>query len=178
MFGINFIKIQPTTYLLQYRGGKIVREGLGLSFFYYAPTTSLVAVRVVSADVPFIFQFKTMDANHQWVMNDDTDNVVLVNSVFNGLINSPAQVVRYRILNASSHRVFRFGFSNNLSFNQITSDDGLLNAPIVLTRMNLSPGERAEILVDLSGLQAILYIFKPSEMNCRRVFQGGLQAWE
>lgn len=32
MFGIRFIKIQPTTYLLQYRRGKIVREGVGLAF--------------------------------------------------------------------------------------------------------------------------------------------------
>jgi len=61
MFGIKFIKVQPTTYLLQYRAGKIVREGLGLSFFYYAPTTSLVAVPVGSADVPFIFQETTAD---------------------------------------------------------------------------------------------------------------------
>ena len=61
MFGIKFIKVQPTTYLLQYRGGNIVREGLGLSFFYYAPTTSLVAVPVGSADVPFIFQETTAD---------------------------------------------------------------------------------------------------------------------
>src|SRR5882672_8783870 len=61
MFGIKFIKVQPTTYLLQYRGGKVVREGLGLSFFYYAPTTSLVAVPVGSDDVPFIFQETTAD---------------------------------------------------------------------------------------------------------------------
>jgi hypothetical protein len=56
MLGLNFIKVQPTTYLLQYRGGHIVREGLGLSFFYYSPTTSLVAVPVASTDTPFIFQ--------------------------------------------------------------------------------------------------------------------------
>jgi hypothetical protein len=61
MFGIKFIKVQPTTYLLQYRGGKVVREGLGLSFFYYAPTTSLVAVPVASTDVPFIFEETTGD---------------------------------------------------------------------------------------------------------------------
>ncbi len=61
MFGIKFIKVQPTTYLLQYRGGKVVREGLGLSFFYYAPTTSLVAVPVASTDVPFIFEETTAD---------------------------------------------------------------------------------------------------------------------
>ena len=27
MFGIKFIKVQPTTHVLQYRGGKVVREG-------------------------------------------------------------------------------------------------------------------------------------------------------
>src|SRR5207248_2187822 len=47
--------------LLQYRRGKIVREGVGLSFFYYGPTTSLVAVPVASIDTPFIFQETTGD---------------------------------------------------------------------------------------------------------------------
>src|SRR6266850_2209478 len=61
MFGMKFIKVQPTTYLLQYRGGKITREGVGLSFFYYSPTTSLVAVPVASTDTPFIFQETTAD---------------------------------------------------------------------------------------------------------------------
>ncbi len=61
MFGIKFIKVQPTTHVLQYRGGKVVREGSGLSFFYYAPTTSLVAVPVASTDTPFIFQETTAD---------------------------------------------------------------------------------------------------------------------
>jgi hypothetical protein len=61
MFGINFIKAQPTTYLMQYRGGKLVREGTGLAFFYYAPTTSLVSVPIASSDVPFIFQETTRD---------------------------------------------------------------------------------------------------------------------
>ena len=61
MLGVKFIKVQPTTYLLEYRGGQIVREGLGLSFFYYAPTTSLVAVPIASVDVPFIFQETTAD---------------------------------------------------------------------------------------------------------------------
>jgi blue copper oxidase len=104
-------------------------------------------------DVPLIFQFKTMDMNNQWVMEDDTDNVVLVNGVFDAYVNSPAQVVRYRILNASTMRVFRFGFSDNRSFSQITTDAGLLNAPVALTRLTLGPGERAEILVNLTGLQ-------------------------
>ena len=54
MFGIRFIKVQPTNYLLQYKHGKVMREGSGLSFLYYAPTSSLVAVPVASTDTPFI----------------------------------------------------------------------------------------------------------------------------
>ena len=61
MFGLRFIKMQPTSYLLQYKGGRIVREGAGLSFFYYAPTSSLVTVPIASTDAPFIFNEVTSD---------------------------------------------------------------------------------------------------------------------
>jgi SPFH domain / Band 7 family len=61
MFGIRFIKVQPTTHLLQYRSGKIERSGAGLAFFYFAPTTSLVAVPIASTDAPFIFHEVTGD---------------------------------------------------------------------------------------------------------------------
>ena len=44
MFGIRFIKAQPTVHLMQFRGGRIVRQGAGQSFCYYAPTSTLVAV--------------------------------------------------------------------------------------------------------------------------------------
>src|SRR3954468_20010185 len=65
MFGLRFIKTPPTTYLLQFQGGRVVREGTGLSFFYYAPTTSLVAIPVGSGDEPFIFEETTGD--HQTI---------------------------------------------------------------------------------------------------------------
>jgi regulator of protease activity HflC (stomatin/prohibitin superfamily) len=65
MLGLRFIKTPPTTYLLQFRNGNIVREGTGLSFFYYAPTTSLVAIPVGSGDEPFIFEETTSD--HQTI---------------------------------------------------------------------------------------------------------------
>lgn len=56
MFGIRFIKADPTTYLMQVCSGRVVREGAGQSFFYYAPTSSLVAVPVGSQVLPFIFE--------------------------------------------------------------------------------------------------------------------------
>ena len=61
MFGFRFLKVQPTTYLLQYRKGKLVREGTGLSFFYFAPTASLVSIPVASVDMPFMFEEVTAD---------------------------------------------------------------------------------------------------------------------
>lgn len=61
MFGFRFIKFQPTEYVLKYRNGSIVKEGAGLSFYYYAPTTSLVVVPVGSVEAPFIFEELTSD---------------------------------------------------------------------------------------------------------------------
>lgn len=61
MFGISFVKVEPTDFVLQYRGGKVVREGAGLSFFHYAPASSLVRVPLASADVPFMFEEVTAD---------------------------------------------------------------------------------------------------------------------
>ena len=58
---INFMKASPTTYVLQYKYGKIRREGAGLSFFYYAPTSTIVAVPIASTDAPFVFQEATAD---------------------------------------------------------------------------------------------------------------------
>lgn len=61
MFGIRFIKVEPTDFVLQYKKGTVVREGAGLSFFYFGPSTSLVRVPVGSIDVPFIFEEVTAD---------------------------------------------------------------------------------------------------------------------
>lgn len=58
---LRFIKVPPTTYVLQYQHGKIKREGAGLSFFYYAPSSTIVTIPLASADVPFVFQETTVD---------------------------------------------------------------------------------------------------------------------
>ena len=61
MFGIKYIKIHPTDFILQYRSGKIIREGAGQAFYYFAPTTSLVKIPLASVDIPFIFEAITSD---------------------------------------------------------------------------------------------------------------------
>lgn len=58
---LRFIKVPPTTYVLQYKHGAVKREGAGLSFVYYSPTSTIVAIPMASADVPFVFQEATAD---------------------------------------------------------------------------------------------------------------------
>jgi hypothetical protein len=76
MFGISYIKVDPTTFVLHYSNGKIVREGRGLSFFYLAPSSSIVAVPVGSHDVPFIFNETTADFQAITVQGQLTYRVV------------------------------------------------------------------------------------------------------
>src|SRR5262252_5573165 len=61
MFGWRYIKVPPTTFVMQFVNGRVKREGTGLSFFYFAPSSTLVAVPVGSTDVPFIFNETTLD---------------------------------------------------------------------------------------------------------------------
>lgn len=61
MFGLRFIKTQPTQYVIQYRNGRSRREGAGLAFWYFAPLTSIVVVPTASVNEPFIFSEVTAD---------------------------------------------------------------------------------------------------------------------
>ena len=72
----RFMKVPPTTYVLQYQRGRIKREGAGLSFFYWAPTSTIVAVPLASADVPFVFPETTADFQAVTIQGQLTYRVV------------------------------------------------------------------------------------------------------
>jgi spore coat protein A len=59
---------------------------------------------------------------------------------------------RFRLLNGSNGRFFRFSLSNKSAFSQIATDQGLLEAPVTTKRIVLAPAERAEILIDFSSM--------------------------
>jgi hypothetical protein len=61
MFGIQHIKFDSMTYVIHFKNGAIKREGRGLSFFYFAPNSSIVAIPMGSNDLPFIFAESTND---------------------------------------------------------------------------------------------------------------------
>ena len=104
-------------------------------------------------DIPIIVQTKAFDVLNQIAIADHMDTALFVNGTLDPHLTVPAQVVRFRLLNGSSMRSFDFGLSNNQVFYQVATDAGLRAAPLSLTRLRLSPGERAEILVDFSALQ-------------------------
>ena len=57
----RYYKAAPTTYLIQYRNGRIVRQGRGISLFYFAANTTLIAIPTSSVDLPFMFAENTAD---------------------------------------------------------------------------------------------------------------------
>lgn len=58
---IRYMKAAPTTWVMQFKGTQLKREGAGLSFFYWEPTTTLVQLPMASVDVPFAFSEVTAD---------------------------------------------------------------------------------------------------------------------
>ncbi|MQA98263.1 MAG: multicopper oxidase domain-containing protein [Streptosporangiales bacterium] len=60
------------------------------------------------------------------------------------------EAVRLRLLNASAARTYAFGFPGDRSFALIGTDGGLLERPVPMRRIQLSPGERAEIVVRMN----------------------------
>lgn len=110
MFGFRFVKFQPSEYVLQYKNGRIIREGAGISFYYYAPSTSIVVVPVGSADVPFIFEEVTSDFQTVSVQGQVTFRIVdqkniagLLNYTYDirkkGYVSEDPQKLSQRIVN-------------------------------------------------------------------------------
>jgi regulator of protease activity HflC (stomatin/prohibitin superfamily) len=63
MFGYTYLKSRPTDYVVLYRGGHARRQGLGLSGFVFAPTTTAAAVPTDARDE--IFAVEALSADYQ-----------------------------------------------------------------------------------------------------------------
>jgi spore coat protein A len=67
-------------------------------------------------------------------------------------MNVKQGVYRLRLLDGSNARFYNLYFENGMSFTQIATDGGFLKESVELTSLRIAPGERAEILVDFSGI--------------------------
>lgn len=59
MFAIGFFKGKPTEYTIKFVNGRIRRAGEGLSFFYWAPTTTIATISITTIDANFVFNEMT-----------------------------------------------------------------------------------------------------------------------
>ena len=72
---------------------------------------------------------------------------ILVNGTPGPYLDVRTELVRLRLLNASTARVYDFTMSDGRPFAMVGSDGGLLAAPYTTRRVRLSVGERAEVVV-------------------------------
>ena len=107
-------------------------------------------------DIPLILQDKRFDSAKQIDYSPSTQEIrqgyraetMLVNGTIEPFVNVKAKKIRFRLLNGSNARVFKLAFSDGRKFYQIATDNSFLEEPIKLTSVILTPGERAEIVVD------------------------------
>ncbi len=93
-------------------------------------------------------------------------NVTMGHDMMEGLLGSAAYAngvrtpsvevssafYRVRLLGAANARIFRLGLSNNRNLVLIGTDGGLLERPVTLPHMDLATGERADLLLDFTGI--------------------------
>jgi hypothetical protein len=72
--------------LIQFRNGKAVRAGKGLSFCYFAPRSSLVLVPMQTTDAPFIFREMSSDYQEVTIQGQVTFRIIEPETIA-GLIN-------------------------------------------------------------------------------------------
>lgn len=105
-------------------------------------------------DVPVVVQDKEVDDDGTLDLDGGEVGVlgslVTANGVHGGHLDVTTERVRLRLLNGSTGRTYAFGFADDRTFLQVASDGGLLPAPVEATRVRLSPGERAEVVVTMA----------------------------
>ena len=109
-------------------------------------------------DIPLVLQdrsfnrdgtFSYLSSMHDRMVGM-TGNIMLVNGVAGASLKAQRRRLRLRILNGSNARIYNLEFSDRREFQQIATDGGLLSRPVALRSVRLAPGERAEIVVELS----------------------------
>lgn len=106
------------------------------------------------------------DPQSPWVP-ELNGNAILVNGRLFPYLEVEARKYRLRVLNASNARIYHLSLlkqasaekTNDVSIQQIGTDQGLLPGPVALTELELAPGERADLVMDFSehrGSQLLL----------------------
>jgi spore coat protein A len=90
------------------------------------------------------------DAKAPWIPEFFGDANLVNGKLFPFLEVAPRKY-RFRVLNAANGRFYRLSLSNQQTFHQIGSDQGLLVAPVEMKKMVIAPGERLDLILDFAG---------------------------
>ncbi|NOX39924.1 MAG: multicopper oxidase domain-containing protein [Alphaproteobacteria bacterium] len=82
-------------------------------------------------------------------------DIPVVNGTVMPFLEVVSGLVRLRLLNGANASIYGLEFSDQREFRQIASDGGLLEAPVSMRHLRLAPGERAEIIVELSENETV-----------------------
>jgi blue copper oxidase len=97
------------------------------------------------------------------VMHGFAGNRLLVNGQAGATAVVPQGTVRLRLLNGSNARIYTLFFGDTRPMHLVATDGGFLPAPIALDSLSLAPGERAEVLVDMSDGGAPVLMSDPAQ---------------
>lgn len=92
-------------------------------------------------------------------------NAILVNGKLFPYLEVEPRKYRFRVLNGSNARIYHLSFAQensqeDITFHQIGTDQGLLPAPVPLTRLDLAPAERADLVIDFQEHRGARVILK------------------
>ena len=123
----------------------------GLHGFYLLGDEAEDALGLPSGaqDVPIMLTEASFDATGvlRYEFTDFNRPTTLVNGAPRPYFPVEARRYRLRLLNASNHGVLHLDLGG-APMVQVTSDQGLLPAPVQLTELVLGPAERADVVVD------------------------------
>ena len=110
-----------------------------------------------------VLQDRQFDAGNQLVfrgdnmmemMNGFLGNRVMVSGRPQPTIDVDAGWHRIRLLNGSNARIYKLAWSRDVKMTLIGGDGGLLERPVRQPVLTLAPGQRADLLVDVTGIAA------------------------
>jgi FtsP/CotA-like multicopper oxidase with cupredoxin domain len=132
-------------------------------------------------DVPVIVQDKAFtddgELDLDGVSFGGTDIVgllgsdILVNGTWGPVLAVETELVRLRVLNASNARVYDLVRDDGRPFHVIAGDSGLLPAPVPVEHVQLSPGERTELLVSVDAGERVRLRSRPPDLGGNRLYE-------
>ncbi len=110
-------------------------------------------------DIPLVLQERrfTRDGRMDYsprmpdIMHGYFGNALLTNGSAEPQLEVSHRLLRLRVLNGSNSSLLRVFMDGSMPMYQVATDGGFLSQPTEVEELVLSPGERAEIVLDLQG---------------------------